>query len=83
MKTAVDELIDKIELQIELQMEEEKVERKFVKGIWGLYEFVIFDMLKKEKEQIMEAYLQGYRDGVQLPNPNNDYYKQTYHTPDL
>jgi hypothetical protein len=79
MKTAVDELIDKIELQIELQKEKEKVERKFVNvNIWGLYEFVIFDMLKKEKKQIIEAYLQGYRDGVQLPNPNNDYYNQTY-----
>ena len=34
--------------------------------------------LEKEKEQIEEAYSQGYGDGVQEPNPNDEYYKQTY-----
>ena len=35
-------------------------------------------LLEKEKEQIEEAYSQGYGDGVQEPNPNDEYYKQTY-----
>jgi len=34
--------------------------------------------LEKEKEQIVEAYSQGYGDGVQEPNPNDNYYNQTY-----
>ena len=34
--------------------------------------------LEKEKEQIIDAYSQGYGDGVQEPNPNDDYYNQTY-----
>ena len=34
--------------------------------------------IEKEKEQIEEAYSQGYGDGVQEPNPNDEYYKQTY-----
>ena len=36
------------------------------------------DLLEKEKEQIIEAYSWGYSDGVQEPNPNDDYYNQTY-----
>jgi len=36
------------------------------------------NLLEKEKEQIIDAYSQGYGDGVQEPNPNDDYYNQTY-----
>ena len=35
-------------------------------------------LLQKEKEQIQDAYAQGYSDGVQEPNPNDDYYNETY-----
>ena len=34
--------------------------------------------LEKEKEQIENAYSDGYSDGVQEPNPNDEYYNQTY-----
>ena len=34
--------------------------------------------LEKEKEQIIDAYSQGYGDGVQEPNPNDEYYQETY-----
>lgn len=35
-------------------------------------------LLEKEKEQIIEAYSDGYSDGVQEPNPNDDYYNENY-----
>lgn len=35
-------------------------------------------LLQIEKEQIQDAYAQGYSDGVQEPNPNDDYYNETY-----
>ena len=35
-------------------------------------------LLEKEKEQIIDAYSEGYSDGVQEPNPNDEYYNQTY-----
>jgi len=35
-------------------------------------------LLQIEKEQIIDAYAQGYSDGVQEPNPNDDYYNETY-----
>lgn len=36
------------------------------------------NLVKKEKEQIIDAYSEGYGDGVQEPNPNDKYYDQTY-----
>ena len=64
MKTAMQELIEHIESN-------EIVYNKAL--ILKLKE-----LLKKEKEQIIEAYSWGYSDGVQEPNPNDDYYNQTY-----
>ncbi len=42
------------------------------------WELVKENALEKEKEQIMDAYADGYSDGVQEPNPNDEYYEQTY-----
>jgi hypothetical protein len=67
MKTAMQELIEYIELNID--------DNDFIK-----HEVLeqADNLLEKEKEQIIDAYSQGYGDGVQEPNPNDDYYNQTY-----
>ena len=44
----------------------------------AIYEQNFNDYLEKEKEQIIDAYSQGYGDGVQEPNPNDEYYQETY-----
>ena len=63
MKTAMKELTDYMKTYFHLT--DESLE--------------MFDKaLEKEKEQIIEAYSWGYSDGVQEPNPNDDYYNQTY-----
>ena len=82
MKTAMQELMDKIELQIE----EEKIEGKFGIGIWGLHQAknLVIDMLEKEKEQIINAHIEGQRvfDEYQHTQWTNEqaehYYNQTY-----
>lgn len=36
-------------------------------------------LIEKEKQQIMVAYYEGYQDGCEKPNnENDDYYNQTY-----
>lgn len=64
MKTAMQELIEHIESN-EIVYNKDLILK-------------LKELLKKEKEQIIEAYSQGYGDGVQEPNPNDDYYNQTY-----
>ena len=58
MKTALMQLMDNIELQIE----KEKIEGKFGIGIWGLHQAknLVIELLEKEKEQIIDAYEDGY-----------------------
>ena len=63
------ELIEKIELLKKLNG---------VTNIIDLINIVAQTQLEKEKEQIENAYSIGYGDGVQEPNPNDNYYEQTY-----
>lgn len=37
-------------------------------------------LLEKEREQILNAYYDGYSDGVQSPNENDNYYNETFKT---
>lgn len=43
---------------------------------WFIDNYELF--IKKEKDHIIDAYSQGYGDGVQEPNPNDNYYNETY-----
>lgn len=36
------------------------------------------EAIEKEKQQIMVAYYEGYSDGVQQLNENDEYYYETY-----
>ena len=66
MKTAMQELFDEmISINWHLYSYEDKIK-------------IINVHLEKEKQQIIEAYSEGYSDGVQEPNPNDEYYDQTY-----
>lgn len=64
MKTAMTELIEHIESN-EIVYNKDLILK-------------LKELIEKEKEQIIEAYSWGYSDGVQEPNPNDDYYNQTY-----
>lgn len=83
MKTAMQELIEKIDLQIE----EEKSLKSIGIEIWGLFQAknLARDILEKEKEQIIEAYCNGHNDGCRYMNNEKqefehaeEYYNQTY-----
>ena len=65
MKTAMQLALARIEM---LYIEKDSIH-------WGMFKN---DCMEKEKEQIIEAYSKGYGDGVQEPNPNDEYYNQTY-----
>ena len=65
------ELIEDITIEKNLGYITENAANRILDYINNLY-------LKQEQEQINEAYSQGYGDGVQEPNPNDEYYNQTY-----
>ena len=67
MKTALEEALYHLELHVSSGFSA----LEFIETCKEVY-------LEKEKEQIIEAYSQGYGDGVQEPNPNDEYYNQTY-----
>ena len=68
------ELIEKVEHAISYNVEGGLVEKYTWTELFNDMELA----LEKEKEQIIDAYSQGYSDGVQEPNPNDEYYNQTY-----
>lgn len=82
MKTVLQELLEKIELEIE----EEKNMRSIGIGIWGLFQAknLVNNLLEKEKEQIIESYYEGHTAPYFSPNGNDvekqaeEYYNQTY-----
>ena len=80
MKTALQELMDKIELQIE----EEKIEGKFGIGIWGLHQAkrLTMDMLEKEKEQLQVAFSDGQETPINHPTlphySREEYFNDNY-----
>ena len=65
MKTAIQEWFDEL-----------RAEYPYLANT--LYKRGFKKYLEKEKEQIENAYSEGYSDGVQEPNPNEEYYNQTY-----
>ena len=85
MKTAMQELLDIIYKAISNAEElksnglNHKGDIDIMLNVLNVYRVIIErDMIEKEKEQIKDAYSQGYGDGVQEPNPNDEYYNQTY-----
>ena len=64
MKTAIQELLENLQKQFNEQTHPIRIDATY--------------FLEKEKEQIIDAYSEGYSDGVQEPNPNDEYYNQTY-----
>jgi hypothetical protein len=74
MKTAMQELIDRLDYLIGLSSETMyefglKVAKKEAKS-----------MLEKEKEQIMDAYDEGWSDGFDDKDLNSEYYNETFNT---
>jgi hypothetical protein len=65
MKTAMQELIDEIKEAV-----------PYFK--MDIYQPNFNKALEKEKYQIIYAYSEGYSDGVQEPNPNDNYYNERY-----
>jgi hypothetical protein len=83
MKTAMQELIDKIQYSIDVQSGVSLTETQVntLKAVMLVAE----NLLEKEKEQIMEAYRYGHIDGFTSANHlgtefenEEDYYNQTY-----
>jgi len=77
MKTAMQELIDYMK-EYNMILVKEGIEPN---PSVQMLQHKAKKLLEKEKEQIEVAYSQGYGDGVQEPNPNDDYYNQTYNQP--
>jgi len=89
MKTAMQELIDKLKIESNFITKDDHIEdRMFKKGI-DLAIYISNHLLEKEKEQIMDAYCDGAKGGAngtkgQHENGwvsiqmRNKYYKQTY-----
>ena len=76
MKTAMQELIDKIQYSIDVQSGVSLTETQVntLKAVMLIAE----TSLEKEKEQIMDSYLQGsFDDGPNITN-SEQYYNQTY-----
>jgi hypothetical protein len=78
MKTAMQELIEWLDVAIEELKGNDSTD--FAEGLVAA-RVKANKSLEKEKEQIIDAYSQGYGDGVQEPNPNDEYYNQTYNQP--
>ena len=83
MKTVLQELIENLESNIkgcEIALID-TIDKEFVKGIKRALEDVKIDLensLEKEKEQIMDSYLQGsFDDGPNITN-SEQYYNQTF-----
>jgi hypothetical protein len=78
MKTAIQELIERLERNIKEMPNEVNT---FTQGYKAGLNFVIecaTTSLEKEKEQIMDSYLQGsFDDGPNITN-SEQYYNQTY-----
>lgn len=72
MKTAMQELIDKVEHAISYNVEGGLVEKYTWTELFNDMELAI----QKEKEQIMKAYCDGFHE--LLPFHQNEYYNQTY-----
>jgi hypothetical protein len=79
MKTAMQELIDKLEY-----LQRTNPNKLFIEqGIHHGLEAAIKEaksMLEKEKEQIMDAYDAGWSDGVHSIDLNDEYYFETFNT---
>ena len=75
MKTAMTELIERLD-KTEKQLDKEN--NLIMSSALYAAKSMALEYLEKEKEQIIDAYSQGYGDGVQEPNPNDEYYQETY-----
>jgi hypothetical protein len=68
MQTPMQELFDKLDFIFYSEVNKEK-------DWWDSFKVIHYE---NEKEQILKAYSDGYSDGVQQPNPNDNYYHETY-----
>jgi hypothetical protein len=80
MKTTMQELIDKIQYSIDVQSGVSLIETLTETQVNTLKAVMLVAerLLEKEKEQIMDSYLQGsFDDGPNITN-SEQYYNQTY-----
>ena len=61
-----------------VQIAVEKLEQFIPAGNQLSIRIILDEALEKEKYQIIYAYSEGYSDGVQEPNPNDNYYNERY-----
>jgi hypothetical protein len=78
MKTAMQELIDKLKIESNFITKDDHIEdRMFKKGI-DLAIYISNQLLEKEKEQIIQAHGLKYYDIGEVTITGENYYNQTY-----
>jgi len=78
MKTAMQELMDALNDLETVYIQNDW--RREVIGINQAKNLIEYIYLKKEKEQIMDAYDAGWSDGVHSIDLNDEYYYETFDT---
>jgi hypothetical protein len=78
MKTAMQELMDALNDLEAVYIQNDW--RREVIGINQAKNLIEYIYLKKEKEQIMDAYDAGWSDGVHSIDLNDEYYYETFDT---
>jgi hypothetical protein len=78
MKTAIQELMDALNDLETVYIQNDW--RREVIGINQAKNLIEYIYLKKEKEQIMDAYDAGWSDGVHSIDLNDEYYYETFNT---
>jgi hypothetical protein len=78
MKTAMQELMDALNDLETVYLQNDW--RREVIGINQAKNLIEYIYLKKEKEQIMDAYDAGWSDGVHSIDLNDEYYYETFDT---